>query len=101
MPVSLKDWERVLDTTKAAGLNCVATYVFWNLHERKRDCYDFSDGKDLSRFLALCKAERSSRDLASRTLLLRGMELRRLPFLASGRARSCYAHLEHPIPSTH
>jgi beta-galactosidase len=49
-----KDWERVLDATKAAGLNCVATYVFWNLHEDKRDRYDFGDGKDLSRFLGLC-----------------------------------------------
>ena len=27
------EWERVLDTTKAAGINCIATYVFWNQHE--------------------------------------------------------------------
>ena len=50
-----EEWERVLDTTKAAGINCIATYVFWNQHEMKRDCYDFSDGKNLSRFLSLCR----------------------------------------------
>ena len=51
-----EEWERVLDTAKAAGVNCIATYVFWNLHEHQRDCYDFSDGKNLSRFLSLCGA---------------------------------------------
>ena len=51
-----EEWERVLDTAKAAGVNCIATYVFWNLHEHQRDCYDFSDEKNLSRFLSLCGA---------------------------------------------
>ena len=50
-----EEWERVLDTTKAAGVNCIATYVFWNLHEPTRDCYDFSNGKNLPRFLSLCR----------------------------------------------
>lgn len=50
------EWERVLATAKDAGLNCVATYVFWNLHEERKGRYDFSGGKDLSRFLSLCGA---------------------------------------------
>jgi beta-galactosidase GanA len=49
-----KEWERVLDATKAAGVNCIATYVFWNLHEHRRDCLDFSNGKNIARFLSLC-----------------------------------------------
>ena len=50
-----KEWDTILDATKAAGVNCIATYVFWNLHESRRDCYDFSNGKNLPRFLSLCK----------------------------------------------
>jgi beta-galactosidase len=50
-----EEWEKVLDTTKAAGVNCIASYVFWNLHEPKKDCYDFRDGKNLPRFLSLCR----------------------------------------------
>jgi hypothetical protein len=48
------EWPRILTSAKAAGLNCIATYVFWNLHEQEKGIYDFSHGKDLSRFLALC-----------------------------------------------
>ena len=79
-----EEWERVLDITKAAGINCIATYVFWNLHEQRKDCYDFSDGKNLSRFLSLCRDQRPLRDLACRPLLLRGMELRWFSVLAAG-----------------
>jgi beta-galactosidase len=50
-----KEWERVLDATKAAGINCIATYVFWNLHEQRRNCYDFRDGKNIAQFLSLCR----------------------------------------------
>ncbi len=49
------EWERVLDVTKAAGINCIATYVFWNQHEQRKDCYDFSGAKNLSRFISLCR----------------------------------------------
>ena len=48
------EWAAVLSSAKAAGLNCIATYVFWNLHEESKGVYDFSGGKDVARFLALC-----------------------------------------------
>ena len=50
-------WPLLLDNAKELGLNCIASYVFWNWHEPERDVYDFSGGRDLGHFLALC-AER-------------------------------------------
>ena len=48
-------WRHRLKMLKAMGLNTVATYVFWNLHEVEPDKWDFSGDKDLatsSRLLA-------------------------------------------------
>ena len=50
-------WPALLDRSVACGLNCIASYVFWNWHEPQRDVYDFSGGRDLGHFLGLC-AER-------------------------------------------
>jgi beta-galactosidase len=50
-------WPALLDRSVACGLNCVASYVFWNEHEPRRDVYDFSGNRDLPHFLQLC-AER-------------------------------------------
>jgi hypothetical protein len=57
-----ESWPALLDRSLALGLNCVATYVFWNYHETARDLYDFSGGRDLGHFLDLC-AERGLRVL--------------------------------------
>ncbi|MBE3071178.1 MAG: beta-galactosidase [Planctomycetes bacterium] len=46
-------WPDLMRETRAAGLNTVETYVFWNLHERRRGVLDFSDRLDLVRF---CRA---------------------------------------------
>lgn len=48
------EWERVLDRTKEAGINCVACYVFWNVHEPREGVFDFSGRADLGAFLRLC-----------------------------------------------
>ncbi|HBC87669.1 MAG TPA: hypothetical protein DCZ94_11990 [Lentisphaeria bacterium] len=50
-------WPVLLDNAKDLGLNCIASYVFWNWHEPERDVYDFSGDRDLGHFLSLC-AER-------------------------------------------
>jgi hypothetical protein len=47
-------WPELLDRSKRLGLNCVATYVFWGIHEPKRGVFDFSGGADLAHFLRLC-----------------------------------------------
>ncbi|KAK9874561.1 hypothetical protein WA026_005396 [Henosepilachna vigintioctopunctata] len=44
-------WRDRLRKAKACGLNCVETYVPWNLHEPEKDFYDFGNGmKDMSLF---------------------------------------------------
>ncbi|MGD0091058.1 MAG: beta-galactosidase, partial [Planctomycetota bacterium] len=48
-------WPQILRNSKAAGLNTIETYVFWNLHEHDKGRYDFTDRLDLPRFLRLCQ----------------------------------------------
>ena len=43
-------WPAMMRRSRAAGLNAIETYVFWNLHERERGTYDFSGRLDLERF---------------------------------------------------
>jgi hypothetical protein len=46
-------WPDLMRRAKEAGLNAIDTYVFWNLHERRRGVYDFSGRLDLVQFLTL------------------------------------------------
>jgi beta-galactosidase len=48
-------WPQMLKQSKAAGLNCIETYVFWEGHERQEGKYDFSERFNLPLFLDLCK----------------------------------------------
>ena len=48
-------WPQMLQESKAAGLNCIETYVFWDGHERQEGIYDFSERYNLPFFLDLCK----------------------------------------------
>jgi hypothetical protein len=47
------EWEESLRKMKAGGITAVATYVFWNLHERRQGDWDWSGDLDLRRFVAL------------------------------------------------
>ena len=44
-------WRDRLEKLKACGLNTVATYIPWNLHERTKGNFDFSGELDLRAFL--------------------------------------------------
>ena len=48
-----QQWEDRLLKLKAMGLNCVETYVAWNLHEPRPGEFDFSGGLDLPAFVRL------------------------------------------------
>ncbi|EIP97183.1 beta-galactosidase [Opitutaceae bacterium TAV1] len=50
-------WPRILRHMRQSGLNTVETYIFWNLHERRRGVLDFSGRLDLVRFCRLAQAE--------------------------------------------
>lgn len=48
-------WEEALLKMKAGGINVVATYVFWNIHEGEEGVFDWAGEKDLRKFLMLCR----------------------------------------------
>lgn len=47
-------WEEVILKMKAAGINIISTYVFWNHHEEVEGQFDWSGNKDLRSYLQLC-----------------------------------------------
>ena len=50
-------WRQRMEMAKAMGLNTIATYVFWNVHEPRPGVYNFSGDADLAAFLALAQEE--------------------------------------------
>ncbi len=50
-------WPELMRKSRKAGLNTIETYVFWNLHEKIRGIYDFSDRLDLRRYCELAQSE--------------------------------------------
>ncbi len=48
-------WEESILKMKAGGLNVIATYIFWNIHERKEGEFDWTGNLDLKKFISLCK----------------------------------------------
>lgn len=44
-------WRHRLQMMKAMGLNTVATYVFWNLHEPEPGKWDFTGDKNLAEYI--------------------------------------------------
>ena len=48
-------WERELRKMQAAGVNVVSSYVIWNHHEEQEGRFDWSERRDLRRFVELCK----------------------------------------------
>jgi hypothetical protein len=49
-------WPALMRRARAAGLNCIETYVFWGQHEKVRGQMDFSGRLDLRQFCG-CAAE--------------------------------------------
>lgn len=49
-----KYWEEQILKMKSGGINVIATYVFWNIHETKEGVFDWSGNRDLRHFLSLC-----------------------------------------------
>lgn len=46
-------WEESILKMKAGGINTIATYVFWNIHEREEGRFDWQGNLNLKRFLEL------------------------------------------------
>jgi len=50
-------WRARMEMAKAMGLNTIATYVFWNVHEPEPGKWDFSGNADLPEFLREAQQE--------------------------------------------
>ncbi|KAB5391264.1 beta-galactosidase [Bacteroides fragilis] len=50
-------WRHRLQMMKGMGLNAVATYVFWNLHEVEPGKWDFSGDKNLAEYIRIAGEE--------------------------------------------
>lgn len=50
-------WRHRMQMLKAMGLNTVATYVFWNLHEPEPGKWDFDGDKNLAEFIKIAGEE--------------------------------------------
>ncbi|RXH55240.1 glycoside hydrolase family 35 protein [Granulicella sibirica] len=50
-------WHARLKMARAMGLNTVATYVFWNVHEPTPGHYDFSGQNDVAAFIRTAQEE--------------------------------------------
>jgi beta-galactosidase len=50
-------WHARLKMAKAMGLNTVATYVFWNVHEPTPNHFDFTGNNDLAAFIHAAQQE--------------------------------------------
>jgi beta-galactosidase len=50
-------WRERIRMARAMGLNTIATYVFWNVHEPKPGVYDFADQNDLAAFIRIVQQE--------------------------------------------
>lgn len=46
-------WEEEILKMKSGGINVIATYVFWNIHERTEGQFDWSGDLNLRKFLQL------------------------------------------------
>src|SRR5690349_20520272 len=46
-------WEDELVKMRMGGINIVATYIFWNVHEEVQGTFDWTGRRDLRRFVEL------------------------------------------------
>ncbi|MDR0938362.1 MAG: beta-galactosidase [Mediterranea sp.] len=48
-------WEEEILKMKSGGINVIATYVFWNIHETEEGVFDWTGDRNLRQFLELCR----------------------------------------------
>lgn len=48
-------WDEAIKKMKAGGINVIATYIFWNIHEENEGVFNWSGDRDLRKFIELCK----------------------------------------------
>lgn len=49
-------WNEAIQKMKAGGINLIATYVFWNMHEEHEGQFNWEGDNNLRKFIELCAA---------------------------------------------
>lgn len=49
-------WDESIKKIKAGGVDIIATYVFWIMHEEEEGTFDWQGDRDLRHFIELCAA---------------------------------------------
>ena len=49
-------WDEAIRKMKAGGIDIIATYVFWNMHEEIEGQFNWSGDNNLRKFIGLCAA---------------------------------------------
>lgn len=52
--VPCEKWEETLRKMKDGGIDVVASYVFWIHHEEEKGQFDFTENRNIRRFIELC-----------------------------------------------
>ena len=47
-------WDEAIRKMKSGGITVIATYIFWNMHEREEGVFNWSGDLDLRHFVELC-----------------------------------------------
>ncbi len=50
-------WADIFKKMRAMGCNCVETYCAWNMHEKQKGVFDFSDRLDIAKFISTAQDE--------------------------------------------
>merc|ERR1711915_433290 len=50
-------WPGIIDKAKEGGLDCIQTYVFWNMHEPEQGKFNFAGRFDLVAFVKLIQSK--------------------------------------------
>lgn len=50
-----KYWEESIRKLKAGGIDLIATYVFWNIHEESEGVFNWAGNNNLRKFIELCR----------------------------------------------
>lgn len=48
-------WDESIKKMKAGGINVIATYVFWNIHEENEGKFNWAADRDIRKFIELCR----------------------------------------------
>jgi beta-galactosidase len=50
-------WRHRMKMAKSMGLNTIGTYIFWNLHQPRKDVFDFNGQNDIVEFVKIAQEE--------------------------------------------